>query len=371
MQAVCTPIKSREADGGQAAANTRPGDSHQLDRMERIVYSPSPELRSPSPAFSQSSVQLDDDSSESEAGDATALPGEDIVSPGPSALAAEPGDTVTCLWEDCGHVFSHLPTLIEHIHTCQSIHDKDSEHDLTSTVVHQHISAYTSRITRVNGQRAHVVDLHRLLALHSYRTSAHIPAKSLSHVLAQVSSSYYFLTFGIDTRNAECDKSFTRSDALAKHMRLQHNMLPPPSGRGGSRKRKRGESPQPTSHTTSTSVPAPTPTDPPSAFNTFKIEPRSPSEAGGPGRDYFDAAPTPGHDGEHRDDGADDDDEDDGLPPHLARLMDPQTGLVMGRSPSLVKYVIEKAKMRYALETHAALIEELKYVPRVCVYTEC
>jgi hypothetical protein len=38
----------------------------------------------------------------------------------------------------------------------------------------------------------------------------------------------------------ECDKSFTRSDALAKHMRLQHNLTPPAPGRGGARKRKRG-----------------------------------------------------------------------------------------------------------------------------------
>ena len=25
-------------------------------------------------------------------------------------------DTMTCQWEDCGKVFNHLPTLIEHIH---------------------------------------------------------------------------------------------------------------------------------------------------------------------------------------------------------------------------------------------------------------
>lgn len=149
----------------------------------------------------------------------------------------------------------------------------------------------------------------------------------------------------------ECDKSFTRSDALAKHMRLQHNMPPPPSGRGGSRKRKRGDSPQP-------STPSAAPTEPPSAFNTFKVEPRSPSEAGAPGGDYFENA-TPE---EQVDDVLEDDDDDDGIPPHLARLVDPQTGLILGRPPALVKYVIQKAKWRYALETHAALIEELRCV---------
>ena len=152
---------------------------------------------------------------------------------------------------------------------------------------------------------------------------------------------------GSDLPCAECDKSFTRSDALAKHMRLQHNMPPPPSGRGGARKRKRGESPRP-----GTPV---APVEPPSAFSTFKVEPRSPSEAGGV--DYFDHALP--QDGE---DALEDEDEDDGIPLHLARLMDPQTGLILGRSPALVKYVVQKAKWRYALEAHAALIEELRCV---------
>lgn len=128
-------------------------------------------------------------------------------------------------------------------------------------------------------------------------------------------------------------------------------MPPPPSGRGGSRKRKRGDSPQP-------SAPNVAPTEPPSAFNTFKVEPRSPSEAGALGGDYFENAAPQQED--HGDDVLDDEEEEDGLPIHLARLVDPQTGLILGRSPALVKYVIQKAKWRYALETHAALIEELR-----------
>lgn len=134
-------------------------------------------------------------------------------------------------------------------------------------------------------------------------------------------------------------------------MRLQHNMPPPPSGRGGSRKRKRGDSPQP-------NTPNAAPAEPPSAFNTFKVEPRSPSEAAALGADYFEnAVPQPE---EHGDDATEDDDDEDGLPPHIVRLMDPQTGLVLGRSPALVKYVIQKAKMQYAMDIHAALIEELR-----------
>lgn len=147
---------------------------------------------------------------------------------------------------------------------------------------------------------------------------------------------------------SECDKSFTRSDALAKHMRLQHNMPPPPSGRGsaGTRKRKRSLSP------TQTNPPAPEQ----SAFNTFKLEPQTPSELDngiGGGGDYFSALTREEEDNE-------DDGEDDGLPLHLQRLIDPRTGLIMDRPPALVKYIIQKAKLRYALETHEALIEELR-----------
>ena len=131
-------------------------------------------------------------------------------------------------------------------------------------------------------------------------------------------------------------------------MRLQHNMPPPPSGRGaaGTRKRKRSLSP------TQTNPPVPEQ----SAFNTFKLEPQTPSELDngvGAGGDYFPTTTREEEDNE-------DDGEDDGLPLHLQQLMDPGTGLIMGRPPALVKYIIQKAKLRYARETHEALIEELR-----------
>lgn len=52
-----------------------------------------------------------------------------------------------------------------------------------------------------------------------------------------------------------------------------------------------------------------------------------------------------------------DDDEDD---PLVHAVVDPTTGLIMGRTPAMVRYLITKAKYRYALEQHEALIEELR-----------
>ena len=43
----------------------------------------------------------------------------------PMQLEVEPEDSVTCQWEDCGVVFTHLPTLIDHIHNGVSTFSKD------------------------------------------------------------------------------------------------------------------------------------------------------------------------------------------------------------------------------------------------------
>ena len=170
---------------------------------------------------------------------------------------------------------------------------------------------------------------------------------------------------------AECDKSFTRSDALAKHMRLQHNISPPQPGRGGNRKRKRDDKAE------SDTPPAPTsaPTTGHGGFNTFKVEPHTPTEldehsAMSPsdpkGEDVTgttnangtshrrSASPGGSMDIEPWDDG------DDGLPPHLLQAMDPQTGLILGRSAAMARYLVMKAKHQFALEQHEHLIEELR-----------
>lgn len=43
----------------------------------------------------------------------------------PMQVELEPEDSVTCQWGDCGVVFTHLPTLIDHIHNGASEFFKD------------------------------------------------------------------------------------------------------------------------------------------------------------------------------------------------------------------------------------------------------
>jgi hypothetical protein len=125
----------------------------------------------------------------------------------------------------------------------------------------------------------------------------------------------------------ECDKSFTRSDALTKHMRQQHNMNIPPPGRGSNRKRKREEADigdGSVDRIDQDGVP---------------IESTMTFAAGlttGLGGIQFDEA-------------------DEELPPNVAAMMDPRTGLIMGRPPSMVKYIIAKAKLQFVENEHRVL----------------
>ena len=144
-------------------------------------------------------------------------------------------------------------------------------------------------------------------------------------------------------------------------MRLQHNISPPLPGRGGSRKRKRGDDPPAAADV----PPHPNAAPDPAGFTTFKVEPHTPREPspGPPGgslgaggllargghEDHGQRSPSPEDGGE-----------DDGLPAHLADVADPATGLIFGRSPAMVRYLVMKAKEQYALREHYALIEELR-----------
>ena len=145
----------------------------------------------------------------------------------------------------------------------------------------------------------------------------------------------------------ECDKSFTRSDALAKHMRLQHNVEAGAPGRGGNRKRKRDRE-EPARPSVSTA-------SDPAGFSIFKVEPHTPSEMHMPSEpggtptadDYFNGGRSPSP-------------ADEGIPSYLIQDRDPATGLIRGRAPGMVKYLVMKAKFKFALEQHSTLIEELR-----------
>ncbi|PPR00738.1 hypothetical protein CVT24_000944 [Panaeolus cyanescens] len=203
----------------------------------------------------------------------------------------------------------------------------------------------------------------------------------------------------IDHIHSKCDKSFTRSDALIKHMRLQHNIEPPPTTRGGtSRKRKRGaeEAPQASSSAApGAGTSAQHAGTSASAFNTFKVEASTPSENNGDDGEVGPTATANGkgkangrskrasrsqaaraanaaaaaNAGRRRGDGkaggvADEDGYEstvsDVLTPHLQANLDTTTGLVFGKTPAKAMYLVTKAKYEFALDQQRKLAEELR-----------
>jgi uncharacterized C2H2 Zn-finger protein len=185
--------------------------------VRKTKNAPPPPLPSPPPAALPDAISPPSPSSSDSSGDNTGSNASDIHAEGSFDVSAlrpgspihgaegiETNNVVTCQWKDCGIVFDHLPTLINHIH---------NEH------IGVHKSNYTCEWTSCLWRGLPQTSQFALI----------------SHIRSHTGEKPFICPL------PECDKSFTRSDALAKHMRLQHNISPPAPGRGGNRKRKRDD----------------------------------------------------------------------------------------------------------------------------------
>lgn len=107
-------------------------------------------------------------------------------------------------------------------------------------------------------------------------------------------------------------------------MRQQHNMIIPPPGRGSNRKRKRDEADV--------------------GDGTGSVGGQLDLEISRGGVSNDNVADNGSGAGSHR---LNSETADDEIPENVMALMDPQTGLILGRPPSMVKYIIAKAKLQF------------------------
>lgn len=229
----------------------------------------------------------------------------------PSDDPGVPDETdASCLWRQCGKRFPHMSALLEHV---------DQDHTAPAG------SKYTCEWASCAGRGR----------------QQHSRSALISHIRSHITKGAAQCT--------ECDCSFERPDSLQRHMRAEHGQA---GLRRSSRKRKRANEDNarplsPNNHTfyafrVDTGKPRGRPprrqAPNPHAGNatagplTLQIEP-SPSPPPNKGSiSASDAAPAR---------------------PHYTREE-------LERSPEMVRYILMKAKYRYALEQHEALTDELE-----------
>ncbi|KIY44720.1 hypothetical protein FISHEDRAFT_77341 [Fistulina hepatica ATCC 64428] len=270
-----------------------------------------------SPSFPASDISEDDLHMDVDGQSNSATP--ELI--GPYSAGSRPR-LILCKWNDCNTVFASLQGLNSHINA----------HHVGSGK-----SGYTCEWTRC--PRRGIVQTSRFALM--------------SHLRMHTGERPFVCQL------PECDKSFSRSDALAKHMRQMHNKEPPPPGRGhGSRSKN-----IPRNLIATFKISTPGPEDQFATSIDQQLEHEDDREIMAALAPLHSHEPngqdTPGEGDKHSDDESS---ELDRLPESLVPHYDPATDHVHGRSRAMAMYLVMKAKYRYAQQQNEILAQDLKRV---------